>query len=106
MEVDEQFVRGVSHGPRTRWYANGQQKSRAEIENGVVTGVYAEWHENGQKASEMTLRDGKPDGVVEAWHASGTLKSRSEFRGGEMVNREFFPDPQVAVNSATPVPTE
>ncbi len=104
MEVDEEFVQGISHGTRTRWYANGQIKSQAQVAHATMSGLYVEWHENGQKAAEMTLRDGKPDGVVQAWHASGLPKSRSEFRDGEMVGREFFPDPQVSDSQAASAP--
>jgi len=106
MEVDEQFVQGISHGTRTRWYPSGQEKSRAQIENGVLTGAYIEWHENGRKAVEMSLREGHPDGLVQAWHPSGLPKSRSEFRDGKMVDREFFPELQVSLNQPTPAPAD
>ena len=98
LEVEETFVKGVSSGPRKRWYANGSQKSLAQIESGKVVGRFIEWHENGRKAVEMTLVDGKPDGLVEAWHPSGSLKSQVQFDHGREVAKEFWPEQPVAAN--------
>ncbi len=92
MEVEETFVEGVSHGPRTRWHRNGARKSLAQIEHGKIVGEYTEWHENGKMAVRMTLRDGQPDGQIEAWHPSGALKSRVRFEHGKQVSRQFFDD--------------
>jgi antitoxin component YwqK of YwqJK toxin-antitoxin module len=92
LEVEEFFIQGVSHGLRTRWSPEGWKKSEERIQQGKLDGPHVEWHSNGRKALEMTLVKGKPDGIAEAWHPAGYLKSRTRFEGGEIVEREFFPD--------------
>lgn len=106
LEVEETFVEGVSHGPRTRWHQNGMKRSEENIEHGQVVGRYVEWHDNGQKAVEMMLLDGKPDGLVEAWHPSGVLKSRVRFERGQQVSRQFSNDSSQAAGVTEPSPAE
>lgn len=96
LEVEEHFVDGVSHGTRTRWYANGSRRSEAAIVGGALNGPYREWHENGTLAVAMNMVSGKPDGLVEAWHPDGSPKSRVMMKEGEILNREFFPAGEVA----------
>lgn len=104
MEVDEQFVDGISQGTRKRWFPNGQQRSEADVQNGKVTGTYKEWHENGQLAVVMSTEDGKANGAVEAWHPSGALKSRSQMKQGEVLERQFFPDSVAQAQTAQQLP--
>ncbi len=92
LEVEENFVRGVSHGRRTRWHANGATKSEARIVDGAIEGVFTRWHDNGQKAAVAIMVDGVSHGVSEAWHASGARKSRVVLEAGEVVSSEFFED--------------
>lgn len=100
LAVDETFVRGVSHGMRTRWHPNGQRRSVAQIEGGKVVGQFVEWHDNGRKAVEMTLVDGKPDGLASAWHPSGRLRSETEFDRGRQVRRQFWEDAPTPASGA------
>lgn len=93
LEVEEHFVRSVSHGPRTRWFASGAKKSEAQIVEGIVEGTFTRWHENGQMAASATMLHGVPHGVCKSWHASGKLKSRAVMNTGTIVEREFFDDP-------------
>jgi antitoxin component YwqK of YwqJK toxin-antitoxin module len=90
LEVEEFFVKGVSHGVRTRWNQQGVKISEEQIEGGQVNGLHVKWHDNGNKALQMILLDGQPDGLAEAWHPNGSLKSRAQFVSGKMVSREFF----------------
>lgn len=92
LEVEEQFVAGVSHGLRTRWYASGSKKSEAHIVDGKIEGVFTRWHENGPKAAVVRMVGGVPHGLSEAWHPSGARKSRAVLDAGEVVSREFFDD--------------
>lgn len=90
-EVEEHFVKGVSHGTRTRWYPNGRMRSQASIVGGSLHGPFVEWHDNGTKAVGMNMVSGKADGRVEAWHPDGSRKSVVTMRHGEVVDREYFP---------------
>ena len=92
IEVEETFVRGVSNGRRTRWYASGQKRSQTEIVNGKINGLYVEWHPNGTKAVEMSLKNGVTDGLAETWHPSGVPKSRFEYDAGKVTKRESWPE--------------
>jgi antitoxin component YwqK of YwqJK toxin-antitoxin module len=92
LEVEETFRDGTSHGPRTRWFDNGQRKSLAQIENGKVVAEFLEWHANGQLATRMTLHGGQPEGLVESWYPSGAVKSRTQLERGRQISRQFFDD--------------
>ena len=48
-------MRGVSHGTRTRWFADGGKKSEVKIVDGRLTGVFREWHANGRVRSGEIL---------------------------------------------------
>jgi len=90
LEVEEFFVKGVSHGLRTRWDQDGWKKSEEKIVHGKLHGRHIEWCENGSKAVEMTLKDNQPEGLAETWHPDGELKSRTHFVAGKIAEREFF----------------
>ena len=85
IEVEEHFERGVSHGTRTRWFAEGGKKSQVEIRQGQLTGTFREWHPNGQRARETPLRDGVAHGEVKSWDAAGRLTGTAQVARGQKV---------------------
>jgi len=87
IEVEERFVRGVSHGTRTRWHADGAKKSEVKIRDGRLAGVFREWHPNGRLARETPLAEGVPHGEVRGWDAQGRLTGTARVEHGERVQR-------------------
>lgn len=92
LQVQEHFVKGVSHGVRTKYHPNGQKLSEANIENGKITGVFRRWHDNGQLAEEVNMRDGNADGPSAAFYPSGFLKAEAELKNGNVVTQKFWKD--------------
>lgn len=82
MEVKEHFVRGVSNGQRTRWYADGGKKSEVLIKEGQLVGVFREWHANGQLARETPLSGGVADGEVKSWDELGKALRSTRVKNG------------------------
>ena len=87
-EVEEHFVRGVSHGRRTRWYENGARRSEVKVRAGKLAGVFREWHPNGRLARETPLRDGVPHGEARSWDAQGKLTGTAHVEHGKRVARD------------------
>jgi hypothetical protein len=88
LEVEETFVRGVSHGIRTRWYADGTRKSQVKIRAGRLVGTFREWHSNGQLARETPLAAGVGHGRVRAWDAEGHSAGVAIVEHGTLLRRE------------------
>ena len=53
MQVQEPFVKSISHGLRTQWHPNGVKKSEAQIANGKLHGTFRRWDEQGKLAEEI-----------------------------------------------------
>jgi antitoxin component YwqK of YwqJK toxin-antitoxin module len=87
-EVEEFFVRGVSHGTRTRWYADGVEKSQVKIRDGQLVGVFREWHPNGKLARETSLQGGVPHGDARAWDTQGQPVGSAKVEHGRLVQRD------------------
>ncbi len=87
-EVEETFVRGVSHGTRTRWYADGARKSQVKIREGQLVGTFREWHPNGQLARETSLQAGVPHGDAKAWDLRGQPVGSAKVEQGKLVQRD------------------
>lgn len=85
IEVEEHFVHGVSHGTRTRWFAEGGKKSQVEIRQGQLSGTFREWHPNGQLARETPLRNGVAHGEVKSWDVAGKLTGTAQVSHGQKV---------------------
>jgi antitoxin component YwqK of YwqJK toxin-antitoxin module len=85
LEVRENFVRGVSDGLRTRWFADGTKRSEVRVRRGELVGVFREWHPNGQLARETPLANGKPHGLVRGWDPQGKLAGTAVVQNGERV---------------------
>ncbi len=88
LEVQETFVKGVSDGTRTRWYAEGGKKSEVKIRAGELTGVFREWHPNGRLARETPLEGGVAHGEVRAWDAQGKPSGTALVEHGKRVSRQ------------------
>ena len=88
LEVGERFVRGGSHGTRTRWYADGVKKSEVRIRDGQMVGVFREWHPNGRLARETPLEAGVAHGEVRGWDAQGQLAGTALVEHGKLVHRD------------------
>jgi antitoxin component YwqK of YwqJK toxin-antitoxin module len=100
-QVEEHFVRGVSHGNRIKWYADGQKKSEEEIVDGALNGVSRKWHENGTISEEMTLVNGQPDGLARSWYDDGSLMAEVELKLGEVVRQDFKKKPSEKAEDVT-----
>jgi antitoxin component YwqK of YwqJK toxin-antitoxin module len=87
VEVEENFVRGVSHGERTRWYDSGARRSSVTIREGQMVGVFREWHPNGRLARETPLDRGVAHGVVRGWDAQGRAAGVATVNHGTLVKR-------------------
>lgn len=87
LEVQETFVRGVSHGTRTRWFDTGAKKSEVKIRDGQLTGVFREWHPNGRLARETPLKDGVAHGEVRAWDDRGQSTGTALVDHGQRVSQ-------------------
>lgn len=92
LQVQEHFVKGVSHGTRTKWHPNGAKLSEANIENGKITGIFRRWHDNGQLAEEVQMRDGVADGPSASFYPSGFQKAEAELKSGNVVTQQFWKD--------------
>lgn len=90
IQVREYFVRGVSHGIRTKFYPNGNKLSVAKIVSGTVEGHFERWHENGQLAEVITLSNGVAHGESLAFHPDGSLKARVQLEQGKVVTQDFW----------------
>lgn len=88
LEVRESFVRGVSHGTRTRWYAEGVKKSEVMIRDGQLADVFREWHPNGRLARETPIESGVPHGEARSWDAQGNPTGTAMVDHGKRVSRD------------------
>ena len=101
LQVNEQFVEGVSQGRRTKWSAGGAKLSEASIVDGQLHGTYRRWHENGTLAEQIEFRAGQPEGVSLAYFESGFLKARAASRDGQVIKQEQWKDGQMNARFAT-----
>ncbi len=92
LQIAEQFVAGIAHGPRTKWYPNGAKLSEANIAGGQLNGSFHRWHENGTLAEQIEFLNGRPEGVSLAWFSSGRPKARVVARSGQTVERASWGD--------------
>lgn len=107
LELRESFHRGLPHGLRMTWHANGQKRSEGRVIFGQQQGVYRQWTETGALAAEADFKNGKPHGLSRAWHPSGCLKAEALMNHGEVVTRHFYPDGaqrEPTLLAGTPVP--
>lgn len=102
LQVTEHFKAGVSHGPRTKVYADGTKLSEAAIVDGQLHGPFRRWHENGALAEEMEMNHGQPDGIAKAYFANGTLKSECTLRNGKVVEQKFRKNDESNATSQQP----
>lgn len=65
-------------------YAEGQLKSRARVENGVLHGLSEGWFENGMRQVQEPFANGVSHGCRVKWYASGALKSEEEIVEGRL----------------------
>ena len=86
IEVEEHFVRGVSHGTRTRWFPEGGKKSEVKIVDGTLAGVFREWHANGRLARETPLAAGVPHGEAKSWDPAGKLIGTAQVSRGKKIS--------------------
>jgi len=87
LEVEETFVRGVSHGTRTRFFPDGAKKSAVKIRDGQLADTFREWHPNGRLARETPLVAGVPHGEVRSWDEQGQLTGTARVEHGQRVSR-------------------
>ena len=86
IEVEERFVRGVSHGTRTRWFPEGGKKSEVTIVDGTLTGIFREWHANGRLSRETPLVAGVPHGEAKSWDPAGKLIGTAQVSRGKKIS--------------------
>lgn len=94
LQVQENFVQGVSHGARLKWHSNGKKASEAEIEDGKLHGLFRRWNEDGSLAEEIQMLDGLPHGDSSAYYPSGFLKTHAKMNRGEVIERQDWKDGQ------------
>ena len=92
MQVQEQFVKSVSHGLRTQWHPNGVKKSEAPITNGKLHGTFRRWDEQGKLAEEIELKEGVPHGISRSWFPSGSAKSWVRMEAGKVAEQKSWED--------------
>ena len=92
MQVQEQFVKSISHGLRTQWHPNGVKKSAAQITNGKLHGTFRRWDEQGKLAEEIELKEGVPHGISRSWFPSGCAKSWVRMDAGKVAEQKSWED--------------
>jgi len=92
IQVSEHFIKGVSHGVRTKWYPDGAKQSEAEISDGKLQGLFRRWHENGVLSEQLEFVADQPEGESLAYFPSGYLKARVVMKDGKPVEQKFWKD--------------
>jgi len=95
LQVKEHFVRGVSHGIRTKYHPNGRKLSVVNVVEGKLEGLYERWHENGALAEQIHLTNGVAHGESLAFHPDGSLKARVRLDHGAVIEQSFWEPGQV-----------
>ena len=88
----EHFRDGLAHGLRTRWHANGQVSSEADVVDGKWHGMFRRWDEQGAMTEEVEMRDGEADGIGRSYYPSGFVKAEAEVRRGQPVWEKTWAD--------------
>jgi antitoxin component YwqK of YwqJK toxin-antitoxin module len=89
LQVSEHFIKGLSHGLRTKYHENGAKLSEANIVSGTIEGIYQRWHENGMLAERVYLINGIADGEAASYFPDGSLKARVRLDHGTVVEQQF-----------------
>jgi antitoxin component YwqK of YwqJK toxin-antitoxin module len=86
-KVQTQYVRGVKHGQRIVWGANGVVAAVESYRGGKLNGGSVAWHSNGQPVVVKTFVNDVPNGVFSRWSLDGDLREIVEYRQGREVGR-------------------
>jgi antitoxin component YwqK of YwqJK toxin-antitoxin module len=85
----------------TRWYLNGQPRSRTRWErsgNSMLVNSEEFW-DNGKLRAKGTRDERRgPVGIHQTWTEAGTLASESTYDGGKLVRRKTYKDGQLAAD--------
>lgn len=92
VQVEEHFVKSVSHGTRTKWHPNGRKMSEAGIVDGKLHGLFSRWNEEGVLTEEVEMKEGKADGFARSFYPSGFVKTEVRMKAGEVVDQKSFQD--------------
>jgi len=90
VEVEETFVRGVSHGLRKRYHAKDTLASQESIVDGLLHGETRKWHPNGKLSEVVPYEQGMAHGTAMGWHDDGSLKARVILEQGQIVEQTFW----------------
>jgi len=90
LQVSETYVRGISHGIRTKYHESGAKLSTVEVVHGQTQGIFERWFENGRLSERVELTNGVPHGESLAFHPDGSLKARVRMNQGEVVENRFW----------------
>jgi antitoxin component YwqK of YwqJK toxin-antitoxin module len=80
--IESNYLDGIKHGLKTRWYENGQKSDESNYVDGHRQGVVTNWYENGQKSVEANFVGGEQQGLTTAWHKNEQKKAEVNFVGG------------------------
>ena len=79
----------VKHGTETTWYPSGAKEWERRFKNGEPVGTWKSWYEDGQARSEATF-DAGVLGTMSFWHANGRLAAQGPARGGVRIGEWKF----------------
>jgi hypothetical protein len=97
LQVREHFRGNISHGPRTKWHANGVKASEATVVSGKLEGWFVRWAEDASLAEEISMKAGQPDGPSRSYFPSGCIKAEVVLQAGKVVKQQYWEDGQQRV---------
>ncbi|TLM60952.1 MAG: hypothetical protein FDZ69_13800 [Deltaproteobacteria bacterium] len=81
-EMRYDVVAGLTDGPSTVFYPDGQPRQMVTFRNGIPDGPARTYHENGQVESTYQYRNGQLDGPCQLFSADGQLLAERFYENG------------------------
>lgn len=89
IKASAQFRDGLLHGSFIETYADGQQRTRKNFNNGYEVGEQKGWHSNGQISYTYIADAGIRQGVYQEYYPNGKLQVESYYENGKEIRRKI-----------------
>ena len=79
LKLKEDYEKGLLHGTRIIYYANGEKQVEETYLFGLVTVLVKNYYEDGKLLSESYYRGNRQHGLYTSYYPSGQIKEQGEF---------------------------
>ncbi len=97
LQAEGEYQNGKRTGPWVYYHENGQVAAKGDFLNGAAQGEWLYYHDNGQISSKGEFVRGKKSGYWGIFNDDGSLKGETEYKNGNGVYTEYYPDKSVKI---------